>query len=301
MDSLAAAQHRAAAATAVAPDDAGLDSLDLERYPLDRPESDLYAGRVAEARESLADDGCCVLPGLVRPAALAEMAAETRRLAPEAHVITANPTVYGGSPDESFPEGHPRRRSVARANGFVAADRIGPETRIRRLYEAPAFRAFVGACMGLEEIHPYADPLAQLVVNVLRPGAGHGWHFDTNEFAVSLLTQPPDAGGGFEYCPQIRSPQQENEAAVAAVLDGERGAVRRLELRPGDLQLFFGRYSLHRIAPVEGQRERHTVIFAYARRPGMTGNPEKTRHLFGRVTGEHAAGADRLRHDGLTD
>lgn len=282
-----------------------LDCLDLERYPLDRPESARYRDCVAAARAGLAEDGCCVLPGLIRREALADVAAETGALAPEAHHATRTLTVYGGRPDAGAPAGDPRGTGVRRNNAFVAADRIGGHFRIRRLYEAAAFRRFVGACMGLAEIHPFADPLGQLVVNVLEPGATHGWHFDTNEFAVSLVTQPPEAGGSFQYCPQIRSPERENPQAIVRVLEGDRRPVRSLDLQAGDLQLFFGRYALHRVAPVEGARSRHTVIFAYARQPDLMSRADKSRALFGRITEAHAARqaaeTGRRRYDGLTD
>ena len=76
--------------------------------------------------------------------------------------------------------------------------------------------------------------------------------------------------------------------------------VRRLELRPGDLQLFRGRYSLHRVSTVRGERARHTAIFAYSERPGVLGSAERTRQLFGRVLPEHTAAA-AVRGDQLLD
>jgi hypothetical protein len=152
--------------------------------------------------------------------------------------------------------------------------------------------------------------LAGLCVNVLPPGRGHPWHFDTNEFAVSLLTQPAEAGGVFEFCPGIRSPEDENLAGVRAVLEGEAGeatdaadgTVRRLALRPGDLQLFRGRFSLHRVTTVEGTTPRHTAILSYSERPGVVGSVERTRQLFGRVLPEHLAAAGHaVRGDRLLD
>jgi len=280
---------------------AALDCIDLDRYPLHRPHAPLYRQRVAEARASLEEDGCCVIPGLIREGALPDIAAETQALAPDAYRTAATLTVYGAPPCEDAPEGDPLGIGVRRSNAFVAADRIGPERRIRQLYESPDFRAFVGRCMGMGDIYAFADPLGQLVVNVLEPGASHGWHFDTNEFAVSLVTQPPESGGSFQYAPQIRTPEDGNPRGIANVLDGERGRVRSLDLKAGDLQLFFGRYSLHRVAPVGGSRSRHTVIFAYARQPDLMSKAEKSRQLFGRVSSRHEAVTERPRHDGLTD
>jgi hypothetical protein len=98
---------------------------------------------------------------------------------------------------------------------------------------------------------------------------------------------------------------------VDAVLRGEgEHLIRRLPLRPGDLQLFHGRYSLHRVSSVRGGTARHSAIFAYAGRPGVIGSPERTRQLFGRLTPAHETtparelpGARRpgARPDGLLD
>ena len=119
-------------------------------------------------------------------------------------------------------------------------------------------------------MHPLADPYAGLTLNVVAPGGDHPWHFDTNEIAVSLLTRAPGSGGVFEYCPGLRAVGDENHAAVRAVLDGDRGPVRRLELRPGDLQLFRGRFSLHRVGTVHGDSPRHAAILAFSDRPGSS-------------------------------
>ena len=70
-------------------------------------------------------------------------------------------------------------------------------------------KQFVAACLGEAQIWEYADPYAGLVQNVMPPGTEQPWHYDTNEFIVSMMTQQPTAGGDFEYCPNIRSPEGE--------------------------------------------------------------------------------------------
>jgi hypothetical protein len=179
---------------------------------------------------------------------------------------------------------------MERGNAFVPHDLLGPDLLISRLYTDPQVQRFVAACFELDEVHELADPLAGLCLNVLTPGREHPWHFDTNEFAVSLLTQAPEAGGRFEYCPDIRSAQSECFDDVAGVLAGRLpDLVRQVEVRPGALQLFRGRYALHRVTAVEGTVPRHSAIFAYSRRPGVIGSVERIRQLFGRVLPEHLA------------
>ncbi len=192
---------------------------------------------------------------------------------------------------------------MERGNAFVPHDLLGPDLLISRLYTDPQVQRFVAACFELDEVHELADPLAGLCLNVLTPGREHPWHFDTNEFAVSLLTQAPEAGGRFEYCPDIRSAQSECFDDVAGVLAGRLpDLVRQVEVRPGALQLFRGRYALHRVTAVEGTVPRHSAIFAYSRRPGVIGSVERTRQLFGPVLPEHlVAEGHGVRTDALLD
>jgi hypothetical protein len=191
---------------------------------------------------------------------------------------------------------------MQRGNAFVARDQIDREAIIHRLYTSDLFQHFVATCFGKPRLYELEDDLSALVLNVIRPGLEHPWHFDTNEFTVSMLTQEADEGGVFEYCPNIRSATSENLDDVAAVLAGQAGhLVHRLTLRPGDLQLFKGRYALHRVSPVGGKRERHTAIFAYSEQPGVIGSVARTRQLFGRVLPQHLEAEKRVRVDQLLD
>ena len=277
--------------------------VDTARYPLSSPGSLEWTAAVAQARQELESRGCCVLPGFLRSSVLDALQEECASVAPAAHYDVETVNVYNTTPDASLPEGHPVRTTMERGNAFVPRDTLGPDMVIAQLYTAPQVQSFVAACFDLPEVHELADPLAGLCLNVLTPGREHPWHFDTNEFAVSLLTQAPEAGGQFEYCPDIRSARSECFEDVAGVLAGRRpDLVRRVEVRPGALQLFRGRYALHRVSAVEGGTARHSAIFAYSRRPGVIGSVERTRQLFGRVLPEHLAAEGReVRSDALLD
>jgi hypothetical protein len=277
--------------------------VDIGRYPLREPGSAAWDETVAAARAELAQDGCCVLAGFIRPELLEELRAESEALAPQAYYRVERVNAYNIPLDAELPPEHPGRIVFERGNAFVARDLIPSEALIEILYTSRLFRRFLADCFGLAELHEFADPLAGLCLNVVQPGRSHPWHFDTNEFTVSMLTQAPHSGGIFEYCPGIRTPEAENLGDVHAVLTGagER-FVRRLELRPGDLQLFQGRFALHRVSPVAGDKPRHTAIFAYNERPGVIGTAERTRQLFGRVLPDHlAAAGNAVRGDRLLD
>ncbi len=275
--------------------------IDLDRYPIADPAAPGWAAVVARVRADLRADGCSVLADFVRADRRAALGEECARVAPLAYTEVETVNVYNTAPDPALPADHPARTPLRRGNAFVARDLIPPDAVVHRLYTDPLFQRFVADCFGLPRVHELADPLSALCVNVLAPGHGHPWHFDTNEFTVSVLTQQPAAGGEFEYCPRIRSATAENLDAVKAVLDGRAGG-RVLTLRPGDLQLFQGRYSLHRVREVAGDTPRHSAILAYSERPGVVGTPERTRQLFGRLAPVHTAQAARsVRVDSLLD
>lgn len=277
--------------------------VDTDRYPLSEPSSAAWKNVVSRARRDLQTVGCCVLPGFVRPAECDALRQECATVAPRAYYDVETVNAYNVAVDSPLPAEHPGRLAMRRGNAFVARDKIPEEFAVHQLYTSAEFQRFVASCFDLPMIHELADPLAGLCVNVVGPGMEHPWHFDTNEFAVSLLTQESEAGGDFEYCPNIRSARSENFADVAAVLAGEAGhLVRRLALRPGDLQLFLGRYSMHRVSEVAGDTARHSVIFAYSERPGVVGSVARTKQLFGRVLPEHVAAENGgVRVDQLLD
>lgn len=274
--------------------------VDTDRYPLTQPSSDRWHAAVVRARSELAATGCSVLADFVAEPLLATLRDECAEIAPKAYYGAQTVNVYNTDPDPTLPLDHPARRTVERGNAFVAGDRIPAKFLVQRLYTDDLFQRFLAACFGLARLHELADPLAGLCLNVVTPGQEHPWHFDTNEFTVSLLTQHADAGGTFEYCPGIRSADAENIADVSAVLAGRGGRlIHRLSVRPGDLQLFRGRYSLHRVTRVAGSTSRHSAIFAYSEIPGVVGSAARTRQLFGRVAAEHRVADTAVRVDPL--
>ncbi|MFJ6630174.1 arpA protein [Streptomyces sp. NPDC091376] len=277
--------------------------VDTARYPLSELGSAEGQAVVSRARRELSALGCTVLPDFIRPVLRDVLCEECSAIAPRAHFDLETVNVYNIAVDAALPQDHPGVRTFQRGNAFVARDRVPESSLISRLYSNEAFRRFVAECFGLPRLHELADPLSGLVLNVVQPGMEHPWHFDTNEFTVSMLTQEAEDGGVFEYCPNIRSAHDENFADVRDVLDG-RGErlLRRLPLHPGDLQLFKGRYSLHRVSPVRGGTARHSAIFAYSERPGVIGSVARTRQLFGRVLPAHLAAEGRaVRSDQLLD
>ena len=276
----------------------GASLVALARYPLNEPTASPYRDLVAHCRNELASNGGASLPGFVTAPALAAITGEALPLATQAHYSNGRSNVFFGSGDERFPPGDPRREEFDHTNAFVPADVFPKPSLIRQLYDWPNFAAFIADCLA-RPIHKYADPLADVILNVVDPGQEFHWHFDSNELSITIMLQAADSGGHFEYVPDLRHAGDEAFADVAAVLAGDERRVVRLSPAPGALQIFRGRHSLHRVTRVQGTRARIVAIYSFADEPGMVGRLGHSRHLYGKALALHHEAEKRARRDGL--
>lgn len=274
------------------------DLIDYERHPIvhaGQPRDDL----LARVRSDLARDGCAVVKNFLTRKGIGALVSEADRVASKGHRSFNRTNVYFSKDDPSLPEDDPRRKFFDRSNSFVPADNLPKDGPLRTIHDSPGFDRFIQDCLQEKAFHRYADPLADVIINVAEEGNGFPWHFDTNNFTVTLCIQNADEGGAFEYAPRIRE-GDENFAEVSRVLDGTSDKVKVLHLEPGDLQIFRGRYSLHRVAPLRGRRRRYVAIFSYVEEPNMVGAPERTMQLYGRTLPIHHARAGQ-RADAYLD
>jgi hypothetical protein len=126
------------------------------------------------------------------------------------------------------------------------------------------------------------------------------WHFDGNEFTLSILVQKAEKGGLFEYSPDLRNVEDENFNGVTKVLRGERETVKSLDLKPGDLQIFKGRFSMHRVTKIEGKTSRYIALPTYVKDPYRVNKPEHSKQVYGKALPIHFERND-IQVDGLMD
>ncbi len=274
-------------------------------YPLLNHESNAYKDLIKKLHSELEEKGCAVLKSFIKTKWHKKIEKEGEQVAPHAYYKQETVNAYNVPLNADLPEDHPAKITMQRENAFVARDLIPQTNIIHQLYENNLFTRFLADCFQYEKFYQLADPLAGLCLNVLNPGCSHPWHYDINEFTVSLLTKKSTSGGNFRYSPAIRSPGNENLAAVKQILlngDAPHPEVNDISLEVGDLQLFKGRYSLHHVSPVQGESQRHTAIFAYTLEPSVIGGVERTKQLFGRTLPAHEkAEREKVRTDELLD
>lgn len=256
-------------------------AVDLDRYPFHDAEL------IARARRAFVDDGVCILPGFLRPDAVADLVAECEELAPVAHRSHVRGTPYLAPVATDRPEGHPARALVDNRLEVVAYDQFPADSLLRALYEWDDLLDFVAAVLGVDELHRYADPFGALNLAIMRAGDVLGWHFDMTDFVVSIALQSSSSGGDFLNAKQIRTADDERFDAVASVL--ELGAasplVRTEPMTPGTLMLFNGRRSLHQVSEIVGEVPRFVALLAYDTRPGTDSTDQLKLVRYGRLPG----------------
>ena len=262
------------------------DVVDLDRYPVDAPNDSAYGRTVEHVRAQLAATGCALLKDFVTPTGLERMVRESDGLRADAYVSTRPFSPYPPYAPESgrdLPDGHPRRFVSDRTNRFLAYDQFADASPVRLLYEWDCFRDFIRQCLDIPVIHPYGDPLGACALSFQEPGEELPWHFDETHFIVSLLVVEPNQGGSFQYVPNLRGEADENYPAVSAILAGGVIGVIDLDLRPGYLQIFEGRRTLHRVTAPRGEGHRCIALLSYCKAPGVIADESLQRDLFGRI------------------
>lgn len=249
--------------------------IDSEAHPIDR------ADYRAACRTTLRETGTLVLRDFFPIEMIDRVVADA--VAREANAFYAESThnVWLTDPDLSRPEDHSYNRQVVSSKGLIADDQIPADSPLRDVYSDDAFRAFLCAVLEIDEIHPYADELSSINVHYASEGRELGWHFDNSSFAVTMLLQAPDAGGRFEYVPEVRTDPAVHDR-VGAILDGTE-PLDGLNFAPGDLVLFRGHDAMHRVTPTEGPTTRLLVVFAYNNRPGIGLSASALQTFYGRI------------------
>ena len=238
-----------------------------------------------QSKTTLDRTGILILPNFLRPNAISAIYKEGQDGRDRAYFCKQKHNVYLIERDTSFPPDHPRNRQVLSSKGCICDDIIAVDTPLRQLYVSEEFINFLCTVLSEQALYKYADRLSSINLHFADPGQELGWHFDNSSFAITLMIEAPEQGGCFEYVRWARNLEKgdPNYKGVEAVLDGH-AYVQTLNMQPGDLVLFRGRDSLHRVAPGEGFKTRMLSVLAYNKEPGIALSELARQTFFGRLS-----------------
>jgi hypothetical protein len=257
--------------------------LNLERYPLDRVGSAEWQDLVDHSIAELAENGMFNLEDLLLPGVAEQAVAEIQPVMDkESHIHKRLHNIYFKPEIPELYAGHPALRQVETVSHTVCADQI-PSSIVLSIYEYEPLVQFLAATMGKSALHVMQDPLARANVMSYREGETLNWHFDRSEFTTTLLLQEPEAGGEFEYRSDLRADDDPNYEGVARLLEGRDPNVKCLRLKAGNLNVFRGKNTAHRVTSVRGNRERMIAVFSYYEKSGVMFSDEERLGFYGRA------------------
>jgi hypothetical protein len=249
--------------------------IGLDRYPINDLSSPAGQQLITQIRSSLEKTGSCSLPDFICAEAISAMAEQAGSLAPLAYRGPAEVTPYFFNyklgDDIEVADDHPLNRKGRRNLSQVATDLIPEAHLLSRLYYSAVVSDFLAQVLE-QSVYRNQDKYQSLNISMMEAGGCQQWHFDSGPMVTTLLLQEPEAGGHFEYVPDLRSDDDENFNDVQRVLDGERHRVKRIELKAGTLSLFRGHYSMHRVTEVSGARTRIQAILGFSTEPDLQGS-----------------------------
>lgn len=239
----------------------------------------------ASCRESLNSAGVLVMQNFLTADSIASICRDGENNSNLVYYTTGQHNVYLSPTDDDYPADHARNRLVTSSKGCITTDQIPSESLLHSLYNNEAFKHFLCAVLDEEQLHKYADPLSSINLHYAKEGQELGWHFDNSSFAITLLVQQPEQGGVFEYRKDARDAEQNdmNFELVDQVLD-KKEPVISLSMNPGDLVLFRGRNSMHRVSPTIGNTTRMLVVLAYNTKAGISLSESARQTFYGRLS-----------------
>ena len=257
--------------------------IDTRRYPIDDRGSTAYGALLDDCRAAMAADGACVLEGFVDTAGVAEIITEVGPHLDRAFFKAKTHNVYLVEDDPAFRPEHPRNRKIDTTSATLGYDAIPKGGLLDGIYRWPALHDFLAAVLGYDTLYPNCDPLSPLNVLVYNPGTTTGWHFDNANFVVTLMLQPAEQGGAYEYAPFIRDEEPETYDRIETIIDGRSDAVKVLRQPAGALVIFQGCRTLHRVTTVAGETPRLVGVFTYSPEPGTALDPHTRMTFYGKV------------------
>jgi hypothetical protein len=258
--------------------------IDLKRYPLHQPDSEAFESLVAQCMVDLDRDGMFTLPGFIRTVALPSILDSlVSRFANEAFTHEREHNIYFSDDPPGIESDHPALERQKTVNHTLCGDQL-IDNPMKAIYEWPLMSSFLASVMQKEALYVMDDPLAGVNVIAYYEGEGLNWHFDRSEFTTTLLLQAPEHGAEFQYRQNLRSDDNPNYEGVAKLLRNQDPAVESVSPGAGDLNVFKGKNTAHRITPVEGDRSRIIGILSYYENPGKWFTATEQKGFYGRVT-----------------
>ncbi len=256
--------------------------INLDSFPLTPKGTAAWQRLVDTHKSELEAKGASIMKGVVNQDILKRMTAEADGVVMDSFACRGSHNPFLDQDDLTLLEDHPRRQKQATSLNSIPYDIMSPTHALHQLYNWDPLKDFLSAVLGYN-LYQMADPMAALTINVMNEGQNHGWHYDESQVTITLMVQKPESGGIFECVPNLRREDDDQYSKLDEILKGHEDGILSLPVEPGDILIFAGFYSLHRVTPVKGNKTRYVATLCYKDRPGVMNSPEVQQIFYGRV------------------
>ncbi|KAL3794765.1 hypothetical protein HJC23_012775 [Cyclotella cryptica] len=185
---------------------------------------------------------------------------------------------------------HPRNIQLKSSKILInAKDLSSHATDLDNLFQSRALLHFISDVLEMK-LYTSTDECGKYYANIFHEGDGLNWHFDRSEFSISLILQPAEEGGMFQFVPNSREmvegwsemPLDMNDftASLGTSQRSKLMVLQEPELASGDLYLFRGQKSLHRVSEVV-KGKRINVILTFNTETDVVLNKYTLKKFFG--------------------
>jgi len=259
--------------------------INLEVYPINQPHSDRYRDLVKFHQEQLLQNGVTTLPGLVTKEALDETVKEVEGKADTSFTMKTDHNIYLKESDKSLDTNHIRNKRLDTKVAALACDELSEQGPLKVIFRSESFLKFVQQILNLPSLHRNVDPVGAVFVNIYNDKFSHNWHFDESHWSTTILLQEAEKGGDFQYTKAFRNEDDETLTYDIAekVISGDEEHVNTLEFKPGTLNIFQGRRSLHSVTTCHGPVSRLLGVLHFSQKEGVRNSPGVQELFWGKV------------------
>ena len=205
--------------------------LNLDAFPLDRPDSTACQALVQRCQNDLETTGMFNLERLMHASA-AQAAADALgpRVATQAFTHKRRHNIYFRRNLPDLSPDHPARAEFETVNHTLCGDQLG-ETAVLALYHWQPLIDFLARVIGKPALYPMDDPLA--CTNVMSYGPGGAEHFDRSDIHHNFALAGPRLQAMVSVLPQfaMRLDPKLSHPASTRLLSGDETGTQRCRSR----------------------------------------------------------------------
>lgn len=269
--------------------------INYSKYPINQFENDAdgrYGSLLRDSIEQINESGFVSLPSFLLLDAVDALTSCILELEKDGvgFYATDSHNVFLDADEQSgvLSQLHPSRIQLNSSKHIINASDLllaKEAPNLDEIFMSQPVLNFISSVMETK-LYPSTDPFGKFYANIFREGDGLNYHFDRSEYSISLILQPSEEGGEFQFLPNSRTIVEGWDEMIVDIDDIAEAVaphsleIKRPKLAAGDLYLFRGQNSLHRVSEIQ-KGTRINIIVTYNTEPNVRLNKYTLRKFFG--------------------